>query len=128
MGEYANEEKMKFSNTHEWARIDGETALVGITEYAQKELGEVVFVQLPKVGQEVEAGNEIVILESTKAASDIYTPVSGTILEVNEKVKADPSILNRSAESEGWLFKIAIRNRSELDSLLDQEQYLGLIS
>jgi len=119
---------MKFSNTHEWARIDGETALVGITEYAQKELGEVVFVQLPKVGQEVEAGSEIVILESTKAASDIYTPVSGTILEVNEKVKADPSILNRSAESEGWLFKIAIRNRSELDTLLNQEQYLGLIS
>ncbi|MDN3506865.1 MAG: glycine cleavage system protein GcvH [Simkaniaceae bacterium] len=119
---------MKFSDTHEWARLEGETVVVGITEYAQKELGEVVYVQLPEVGQEVKGGVEVVILESTKAASDIYSPVSGIITVVNEKVKEDPSLLNHSAEKEGWLFKIAIKDRSELDTLLDQEQYLTLIS
>jgi glycine cleavage system H protein len=119
---------MKYSDTHEWASIGEDTATIGITDYAQKELGEVVFAQLPKVGQSVEAGEEVVILESTKAASDIYTPVSGTVVEVNEKILSDPGLLNRSAETEGWLLKIALSDRSELDTLLDREQYLGLIS
>jgi len=101
---------------------------VGITEHAQKELGEIVFIQLPKVGEKIKAKQEVVILESTKAAADIYTPVSGTIIEVNEHVVEDPNLLNNAPEGDGWLFKVAIENESELDTLLDEEKYRSLIS
>ena len=117
---------MRFSDTHEWVLREGDTATIGITNYAQKELGEVVFVQLPQVGQKVEANQEVVVVESTKAASDICTPVSGTVIAVNEKVKEDPNLLNAAPESEGWLCKIALSDASELDTLLDHQQYLKL--
>ncbi|NGX26867.1 MAG: Glycine cleavage system H protein [Chlamydiae bacterium] len=119
---------MKFSDSHEWVLAEGDIATIGITAHAQKELGEVVYVQFPEVGQNVEAGKEAVVVESTKAAADIYTPVSGTVTAINEAVKNDPSLLNASPEKEGWLIKIALSNPSELDTLLDHQQYIGLIS
>ena len=119
---------MKYTDSHEWIFVDGETAAVGISAHAQKELGEVVFIQLPKVGDKFKAGNEVAVLESTKAAADIYCPVSGTIVAINEDVKENPNILNTSPEKDGWLFKIALSDLSELDTLLCDQQYLQLIS
>ncbi|NGX37318.1 MAG: Glycine cleavage system H protein [Chlamydiae bacterium] len=123
-----DEGRLKYTDSHEWVAIEGEIGVVGISTHAQKELGEVVFIQLPKVGEKVDAGCEIAVLESTKAAADIYCPISGTIVAVNERVKDDPSILNSSPEREGWLFKIAVSDLSELDTLLDHQQYLQLTS
>ncbi len=127
MGEYANGGKMKFSDSHEWVDAKDEIATVGITEHAQKELGEIVFVQLPKVGDKVEAKQEVVILESTKAAADIYSPISGTVVKVNEKVVEDPSLLNSDPEASGWLFMLAASDLNELDALMDRSRYLELI-
>jgi glycine cleavage system H protein len=115
---------MKYTESHEWV----EKGRVGISSYASEELGNVVYIELPKVGQKVEAGQEVAILESTKAAADIYSPVSGTITAINQKLTEDPSLLNSSPEKEGWLFEIALSDASELDSLLSQEQYLQMIS
>ena len=117
---------MKYTESHEW--IELETGRVGISSYAQEELGEVVYVELPKVGQAVEAGEEVAVLESTKAASDIYAPVSGTIVSVNEKVVQDPSLLNSSPEDDGWLFCIEVSESIKLDSLLDPDAYHQLLS
>lgn len=119
---------MKYSESHEWVSIENELAIVGISNHAQDELGEIVYVELPNVGDTVEAGKEIAVLESTKAAADIYSPLSGTIIEVNERVKQDPSLLNNAPESEGWIFKVAPSDLSQLDSLLDETQYLLLTS
>lgn len=124
----AVEKNMKYSESHEWISIEGEKAVIGISDHAQKELGEIVYVQLPKVGDKIKAKQEMAVLESTKAAADIYSPISGTVLEVNEAVVEDPSLLNRFPENEGWLLKIAPEDLSELDSLLKPQQYLQLIS
>lgn len=115
---------MKYTESHEWV----EKGKVGISSYASQELGNVVYIELPKVGQKVEAGQEVAILESTKAAADIYSPVSGTITAINQKLTEDPSLLNSSPEKDGWLFEISLSDASELDSLLSQEQYLQMIS
>lgn len=119
---------MKYTESHEWIIAKKKIGRVGISAYAQKELGDVVYIQLPKVGQKVEAGEEVAVLESTKAAADIYSPVSGEITAINPKVAEDPTLLNRSPENEGWLFEIALSDPSELDTLLDDQQYLHLIS
>lgn len=116
---------MKYADSHEWIHL--ENGRVGISNHAQEELGEIVYVELPKVGQIVEAGQEIAVLESTKAASDIYAPVSGKIIAVNERVKEEPSLINSSPEEAGWLIQISPTNYSELDSLLDQEAYNQLL-
>lgn len=118
---------MKYTDSHEWIQTEGKTGTIGISTHAQQELGEVVYVELPRVGQIVQKGEEIAVLESTKAAADIYSPASGKVVAVNEKVKEDPDLLNRLPESEGWLFKIALSNPSELDSLLGHADYLALI-
>lgn len=118
---------MKYTDSHEWIRMEASRGTVGISVHAQKELGEIVYVDLPKVGEEVVAGAEIAVLESTKAAADIYTPVSGKVTKVNEKLKEDVSAINKSPESEGWLFEIEMHNPSELDALLDQAAYQSLI-
>jgi len=118
---------MNYTNSHEWILCDGEIGTVGISSHAQEELGEVVYVQLPKIGQSVEKEEEVAVLESTKAASDIYSPVSGIIIAINERVKEDPRILNESPEKDGWLFKIALSDLSELDTLLKSLQYLELV-
>lgn len=119
---------MKYTDTHEWIQIEENEGIVGISTHAQHELGEVVYVELPPIGTQLQAGEEAAVIESTKAASDIYCPVSGTVIAVNERVKENPALINSSSEEEGWLFKIFVGNRSELDSLLDHPQYLQLIS
>jgi glycine cleavage system H protein len=116
---------MYYSDSHEWVRVEGEKGTVGISKHAQKELGEIVYVQLPKVGQEVKAGEEVVILESTKAAADIYSPVSGKIVKVNEALKEDIALINISPENEGYLFEIVLTHPDEIKKLIPQSDYLS---
>ncbi len=116
-----------FTESHEWLKLNQhKEGTVGITNYAQKELGEIVSIELPKTGQKVKAGQEIAVLESTKAAADIYAPVSGKIIAVNEELRANPSIINKASESSGWLFQIELSNPKELDHLMTREQYRTL--
>lgn len=116
---------MKFTESHEWVELgsDGKVATVGITDYAQKELGEIVYVELPIIGEKVKAGAEAAVLESTKAAADVYAPLSGTILEVNTKLSSASELVNHSPEKEGWLFKLTLSNPDELKQLLDSAAY-----
>ena len=118
---------MKYTDSHEWIRVYGKEGLVGISRHAQKELGEIVYIELPEVGKEVKAGEEIAVLESTKAAADIYSPVSGTILRVNEKLKKDPALINTSPEEEGWIFEVALIAPEELSALMSQEDYISIV-
>lgn len=117
---------MKFTESHEWVDVENGIGTVGITDFARQELGEVVHLELPSVGKQVKAGEEIAVLESTKAAADIYCPVSGEIVEINEILSGFSDRVNHSPEKEGWLFKIKLHNFAELETLLDQEQYLTL--
>lgn len=114
---------MKFTESHEWVRVEDEIGVVGITHFAQKEIGEIVYVELPSIGKLVKAGQEIAVLESTKAAADIYAPVSGKILEINQKLQAFPQGINQAAEEDGWLFKMRLTEPEELEGLLSEEQY-----
>lgn len=114
---------MKFSESHEWIELHNGVGIVGVSNYAQKELGDVVYVELPKVGKRVKAGEEAGVLESTKAASDVYSPVTGTIQEVNQKLVEAPDLINHSPEAEGWIFKILIENVEELETLLEADAY-----
>ena len=118
---------MKFTQSHEWIQVEGDLGVVGITDYAQSELGEVVYVELPSVGKRIKAGEEVAVLESTKAAADIYAPVSGEIVEINQKLGDFIHQINSSAQKEGWLFKIRLANPKELDDLLDQQSYQQLV-
>jgi glycine cleavage system H protein len=118
---------MKFTDSHEWIRVEEGIGTVGITDHAQKELGEVVYIELPSVGKHVQAGDEIAVLESTKAAADIYSPVSGEIIEINQKLGDFIHHINASAEQEGWLFKIKLSDKNETDKLLTREAYLNLV-
>jgi glycine cleavage system H protein len=117
---------MKFTQTHEWIKVQDNIGTVGISSYAQQELGDIVYVELPKIGKSVKAGDEAAVLESTKAAADVYSPVSGLILEINENLKNDASLINSSAEKEGWLFKIKLSDPKELDALMDEPGYLKM--
>lgn len=119
---------MKYTESHEWIEVDGEVGTVGVTNYAQKELGDIVYVELPKVGRSVKQGEEAAVLESTKAAADVYAPVSGQIVEINEKLKSTSELVNHSAEKEGWIFKIKLNKANEIDSLMTAEQYHGKFS
>lgn len=114
---------MRFTETHEWIEMEGDVGTVGVSDYAQKELGDIVYVELPRVGKTVKAGEEAAVLESTKAASDVYTPVSGTILEVNHALEKNAELVNKSAEKEGWLFKIKLEQPKEIDALLEPSTY-----
>ncbi len=118
-----NQENCKFSKTHEWAFIDGDTAVFGISDHAQHEISDIVFVELPKVGQKVEAGQRCAVIESVKSASDFFAPLSGEVTEVNNEVSADPALVNRAPHAEGWLFKIKISNPSEAAQLLSFADY-----
>jgi len=114
----------KYTEDHEWVLIDGETATVGITDHAQESLGDIVFIDLPRVGKTVKAKEEICVIESVKAASDIYSPVDGDILEVNDHLSNDASLINQNAESKGWIFKIKMSNLDQLNNLMSKDQYL----
>lgn len=116
---------MKFSESHEWIETNNGTATVGVTNYAQKELGDIVYVELPAVGKKVKKGEEAAVLESTKAAADVYSPVSGTITEVNQALVDSCDLINKSPETEGWIFKLSLDNPQELDSLMNSEDYLA---
>ena len=116
---------MKFTDTHEWIRVADGIGIVGVTDYAQKELGDIVYVELPKVDSVVKKGEEAVVLESTKAAADVYSPVSGTITEVNVALNDSSELVNQSPEEKGWLFKLKLSDPQEFDSLMDKETYKG---
>lgn len=119
---------MKFTDSHEWIEIEsGDVARIGITPYAQKELGDIVYVELPQVNKQVDAQQEVAVLESTKAAADIYSPVTGTIVEVNSKLNQQPELINQSPDKEGWIYKIRLSNPSEVDLLMDQAEYEALL-
>lgn len=119
---------MKFTPSHEWIRIENGIGVVGITDHAQKELGQVVYVELPSVGKHVKAGEEIAVLESTKAAADIYAPVSGEIVAINQRLNDFIQDINHSAEDAGWLFKIKVSDDQGSELLLDRQQYLDLVN
>ncbi len=116
-------ENSKYCKTHEWAYLEGDIATVGISEHAQQEIGDIVFVDLPKVGQQVTAGQNCCVIESVKSASEIYAPMSGEIVEVNEALNGDPALVNRSAHADGWLFKIKVSAPAEYEALLDLKAY-----
>ncbi|MFZ8897858.1 MAG: glycine cleavage system protein GcvH [Alphaproteobacteria bacterium] len=112
-----------FSEEHEWVRVDGDTATCGISEYAQVQLGDVVFVDLPTTGTDVNKDDDCAVVESVKAASDVYAPVSGEVVEVNEALETDPGLVNSDAQGDGWFFKIKISDVSELEGLMDESAY-----
>jgi len=118
---------MYYTDTHEWIAIHGNQGTVGITSYAQQELGDIVYVQLPKVGQKVAAGEEICVLESTKAAADVYAPVSGIVSAINEEVRNMPGKINQAAETTGWLFQLTLSQPSETKKLLSLSEYRALL-
>ena len=117
-----------YSKDHEWVKVDGETATVGITTYAAEQLGDVVYVELPEVGRTVKKGDGAATVESVKAASDVYSPVSGEVLETNNELADNPGTVNSAAETAGWFMKVRIADRSELDSLLDEDGYRDYVA
>jgi glycine cleavage system H protein len=119
---------LKFTPDHEWVLVENDSATVGITSYAQEHLGDVIFVQLPKLGDSFEAGAAAVVVESVKAASDVYAPIKGEIVDVNQNVSNDPSLINSDPTGKGWLFKMKIADHSQLDKLLEEQAYKALIS
>lgn len=112
-----------FTDEHEWIDVDGDTATVGITDYAQGQLGDIVFVELPQVGSEVAKGKDAAVVESVKAASDVYAPITGEVTEANNALEDDPALVNSSPEDGGWFFKLTIADKSELDGLMDAAAY-----
>ncbi|MBV9528347.1 glycine cleavage system protein GcvH [Sphingomonas sp.] len=112
-----------FTKEHEWVRVDGDTATVGISNHAQEALGDIVFAEVPEAGRKVSKGQEAAVVESVKAASDVYAPVSGEVVEGNPAVADDPSVINSDPEGEGWFFKLKLDDRSELDGLMDEDAY-----
>jgi len=119
---------MKFTEDHEWVRVEGNVATVGITDYAQQQLGDVVFVEVPEEGKEVAQGDEAAVVESVKAASDVFAPVSGVIAEANQDLDAEPGKVNEDPEGEGWFFKITLSDPSELDEFMDEDAYRAFVS
>ncbi|MDC1273296.1 glycine cleavage system protein GcvH [Pelagibacteraceae bacterium] len=115
--------EVKYSKEHEWIKLDGDTAVVGITQHATEMLGDIVFVELPEIGSSVVKDGNAGVVESTKAASDIYTPVSGEIIENNQTIVDDPAKVNSDPENEAWFFKLKITDKSEMDSLMNKEEY-----
>jgi glycine cleavage system H protein len=114
---------VKYSKDHEWVVVDGDIATIGITNHAQEQLGDVVFVELPAIGRQVEKDGEAAVVESVKAASDVFAPVSGEVVEVNKELEGDPAMVNRSAEGDAWFMKVRLANKSELDGLMDRAAY-----
>lgn len=116
-------EELKYSASHEWARLEGDIVTVGISDHAQDALGDLVYVELPSVGDMVQAGDEAGVVESVKAASDIYAPVSGEIVEINEALADSPETVNSAPYTDGWLYRIRVSDVSELDKLLSADEY-----
>jgi len=117
---------LRYTKDHEWVRIEGDTVTVGITPYAQEQLGDVVYVELPEVGRKVEQGKEMAVVESVKAASEVYAPVSGEVLEVNTVLSDAPATVNEDAQGKGWFVKLKVTDSKQLDGLLDEAAYKAL--
>jgi len=117
----------KYTEDHEWVSVDGDVATFGITDHAQEQLGELVFVELPQVGSTLTKGGEAAVVESVKAASDVYAPISGEVVETNTSLDSDPTKVNEDPEGSGWLIKIKLSDSSELDGMLDSDAYSKLI-
>ena len=117
-----------FTKDHEWIEVDGDTATIGITEYAQGQLGDIVFVEVPSAGTHLAKGKEAAVVESVKAASDVYSPVSGTVTEGNGALEDDPALVNTAPESDGWFFKLTIADAGELDGLMDEAKYKDFVA
>ena len=113
----------KFSKQHEWTSIDGEVATIGITKYASEMLGDVVFVELPEKGKNIEKDGQAGVVESTKAASDIYSPIAGEVVDTNKSIVDDPAAVNKDPEGNAWFFKIKVKNKSDLDTLMNKADY-----
>jgi len=117
-----------FTDEHEWIEVDGSSATVGITDYAQGQLGDIVFVETPDAGKSLTKGGDAAVVESVKAASDVYAPVSGTVIEGNPALAEDPALVNSDPEGEGWFFKITLEDPSELDGLMDAAAYQAFVA
>lgn len=115
--------ELRYTKTHEWVRVEGKIAVIGITDFAQEQLSGLTFVELPDVGDEIEAEDEVGVVESVKAASDVYAPVSGKVVEVNKALADTPELVNSDPYGQGWLFKVRMTNPEELDDLLDADAY-----
>jgi glycine cleavage system H protein len=115
--------QLRFTKDHEWILVDGNTATVGITDYAQNQLGDIVFVEVPAVGKDVKAGGEAAVVESVKAASDVYAPITGKVTESNASLPDAPETVNKDPQGAGWFFKLTIANPAEVDALMDQAAY-----
>jgi glycine cleavage system H protein len=118
---------IRYTKEHEWVLVDGDTATVGISPYAQEQLGDVVFVELPEVGKKVEKGKEMAVVESVKAASEVYAPISGEVAEVNNALTDAPATVNEDALGKGWFAKIKLANKGELDGLMDEAAYKAYV-
>lgn len=114
---------IRYTKDHEWVRVDGETAMIGISNHAQEQLGDVVFVDLPETGKQFSQGEAMAVVESVKAASDIYAPISGQVVEVNEALNDDPALVNSGAEGAGWFCKLKVSEPGELEQLMDADAY-----
>lgn len=112
-----------FTKEHEWIRVEGDTATIGITDHAQEQLGDIVFAEVPETGRHVSKGEEAAVVESVKAASDVYAPVAGEVVEGNQAVADDPALVNTDPEGEGWFFKLKLDNPGELEGLMDENSY-----
>jgi glycine cleavage system H protein len=121
-------EDVKYTKDHEWIRIDGTTGVIGITDYAQGELGDIVFVEVPPIGRKVEAGQVFGTVEAVKAVSDLYSPITGEIVDVNKEIQDSPELVNKEPYERGWMIKVKIENEAELASLLDLAAYKNLIA
>ena len=119
---------LKFTADHEWARLEGDVVTIGITDYAQDQLGELVYVELPEAGIDVSAGQEVVVIESVKAAGDIKSPVNGTVIEVNQALSDEPEKVNEDPTGEGWFYRVRISSAADLDALMDESAYQDLIN
>ena len=117
-----------FTEDHEWIDVDGDTGTVGISDYAQSQLGDIVFVEVPDAGRSLSKGDEAAVVESVKAASDVYSPVSGTVLEGNPALTDEPALVNSDPEGDGWFFKITLSDASELDALMDETAYAAFVA
>jgi len=120
-------EELKYLSTHEWARVEGDVVTIGITDHAQDAMGDLVYVEVPEVGEQVNAGDEAGVVESVKAASDIYAPVAGEILAVNENLEDEPELVNTDPYGDGWMFQIKMSDPAELDAMLSAADYLAQV-
>ncbi len=115
--------EVKYTRDHEWVRVEGDVAVVGITDHAQEQLGDVVFVELPKIGKQVATGDEAAVVESVKAAAEIYAPIDGEVVAINGTLEGEPGLVNSAPEGDGWFIKITLADRSQLDALMDRAAY-----